>query len=449
MKVISLQRQDLKPYDRNAKLHPQAQIDKLAASIQAFGFNNPVLVDKRHEIIAGHGRVLAAKQLRLDTVPCVVLDHLSDEQKRAFMLADNRIAEQGGWDDDLLSMELSELKSVGVDLELTGFSDQEWQKLLPEKMTHSSAGDDVVPDLPDATATQCQRGDVWQLDDHRLMCGDSTAKQDMMTLVNSRLVDMVWTDPPYNVNYQGGTADKLSIVNDDMSSADFKQFLTDLFTVCHGVCKPGCPIYVAYADSENVAFRQSLTDAHWKLSQTLIWVKQHFKLSRQDYHWRHEPIIYGWKEGKTHAWYGGRKQTSIMDAQLVLDNLSHDDLLALAKSWQQVIASTVIKAKKPNVSVDHPTMKPVALILNMLVNSSQAHDLILDPCAGSGSTLIAAEKSHRTGCMMEIDPRYCDVIIRRWQDFTGGQAVHADTGALFNKTPDRRSPDAWQLSLTY
>ncbi len=435
MKVISLERQALKPYDHNAKLHPQDQVNQIAASIQRFGFNNPVLVDSNHEIIAGHGRVMAARQLNLDTVPCVVLDHLSDEQKRAYRLADNRIAESGGWDDDLLSLELSDLKAVGADLELTGFTDQDWQRLLPEKLAGSQAGDDQVPELPGKAATRCRYGDVWCLDNHRLMCGDSTRKADLGRLVLDRRADMIWTDPPYNVNYRGGTADRLSIANDHMHSDDFRQFLTALFGQCHHFARPGCPIYVAYADSENIAFRESLASTGWKLSQTLVWVKQHFKLSRQDYHWRHEPIIYGWKDGRTHPWYGGRKQSSVMDAHLVLENMSHEELLKLAKSWQQVMAATVIRAKKPVASEEHPTIKPVALVLNMLVNSSQPGNLVLDPCGGSGSTLIAAEKSRRTACIMEIDPSYCDVIIRRWQTYTGRQAYHEDTGAAFDETP--------------
>lgn len=424
MKVITLRVKNLQPYDRNAKLHPKAQIDRLADSIQQFGFNNPVLIDSSNQIIAGHGRVLAAKQLKLKELPCVVLDHLTDEQKRAYMLADNRIAEQGGWDDDLLSLELNDLKAMGMDLTLTGFTDEDWQKLLPEKLDTSGPRDDQVPPLPEPENTVCKSGDIWLLGEHRLMCGDSTNSDDMKRLTNGHPVDLVWTDPPYNVNYQGSTEERLTIANDNLDSEAFLVFMANLFANCQMVARPGCPIYVAYADSESDAFRTGLVKGGWKLSQTLIWVKQHFKLSRQDYHWRHEPIIYGWKPGKPHPWYGGRKQSTVMDEHLVLDNMPHDELLKLAKSWQQVINGSVIKCKKSVASHEHPTMKPVALVLTMLLNSSKAGDWVLDPCGGSGTTLIAAEKSHRRACLMEIDPRYCDVIIQRWQDYTGQKAIN-------------------------
>lgn len=329
-------------------------------------------------------------------------------------------------------MELSELKAMDFDIEITGFDDQHWQKMLPEKMTRSTDQDDDVPDLPADGQAQSHAGDVWLLGNHRVMCGDSTRQQDTKTLAGDNAVDCIWTDPPYNVNYEGGTEQKMTIRNDHMAAGSFRQFLSSIFANCYEVARTGCPIYVAYADSENVAFRESLTEAGWKLSQTLIWAKHHFKLSRQDYHWQHEPIIYGWKEGSEHAWYGGRTQTTIMDANLVLDDMSHEALLKLAKSWQYVIASTVIKEKKPNTSKEHPTMKPVSLIMRMLTHSSQPGDRVLDPCGGSGSTLIACEKLKRHALLMEIDPTYCDVIFRRWQTFTGKDAVHERTGQTFN-----------------
>lgn len=329
-------------------------------------------------------------------------------------------------------LELTELKAVDFDTEITGFDDQHWQEMLPEKMTRSTCQDDEVPDVPNDKDIQSKTGDVWLLDNHRLMCADSTHQQDIKKLTAENPVDCIWTDPPYNVNYQGGTEEKMTIKNDHMEAGSFRQFLTMIFSNCFVVARTGCPIYVAYADSENVAFREALTDTGWKLSQTLIWMKQHFKLSRQDYHWQHEPIIYGWKEGSEHSWYGGRTQTTIMDANLVLDDMSHEALLKLAKSWQYVIASTVIKEKKPNTSKEHPTMKPVSLIMRMLINSSQPGDRVLDPCGGSGSTLIACEKLKRHALLMEIDPKYCDVIIRRWQNFTGKDAVHEITGQTFN-----------------
>ncbi|PJE80679.1 DNA adenine methyltransferase YhdJ [invertebrate metagenome] len=431
MEITTVSLKSLLPYDRNAKLHPKAQVDQIAESIRRFGFNNPVLVDGDHTIIAGHGRVMAARHLGLDEIPVVVLSHLSDDEKRAYMLADNRIAEAGGWDSDLLSMELSDLKAIGMDLKVTGFTDHDWQGLLPEKLPSGERSDDHVPPLPAPGKTVSQPGDLWLMDGNRLLCGDSTKADDMTRLMNGQMADMVWTDPPYNVNYHGGTEGHLAIANDDMPEGEFLDFLLQVFRQVHTCSAAGCPLYVAYSDAESIPFRTALIQSGWKLSQTLVWAKHHFKLSRQDYQWQHEPVIYGWKEGAGHPWYGDRKQTSIMDANLVLDDMSHDELLKLAKAWQQVIATTVIRAKKPVASTDHPTMKPVALVLSMMMNSSRQGDLVLDPCGGSGTTLIAAQKTHRRSCLMEIDPVYCDVIVRRWQEFTGGQALHESTGKPF------------------
>ena len=401
MKTKDLDISNLKACPRNAKRHDQEQVQQIARSIEVFGFNNPVLIDSSGEIIAGHGRFEAAQLLQLKQVPCVVLDHLNDEQKRAFRIADNRLSEQGGgWDEDLLMLELSDLREMNLDVELTGFTEEDWQKMMPDDVSESDADDDA-PDLASEQPACCQTGDLWILGKNRLLCGDSTSKDQINSLVGADPVDMVWTDPPYNVNYQGGTKEKLTIKNDNIDDAAFYQFLRDLFNHCHAVVKAGAPIYVAYADGQSVAFRQAFVDSGWKLSQTLIWVKSQIILSRQDYHWQHEPILYGWKEGESHSWYGGRTQ------------------------------STLLRANKPLKNKDHPTMKPVALIMRMLTHSSQPGDRVLDPCGGSGSTLIACEKLKRHALLMEIDPKYCDVIIRRWQTFTGKDAVHETTGQTF------------------
>lgn len=402
MKIKDLDISKLKAYAHNAKRHDQEQVQQIARSIEAFGFNNPVLVDSDGEIIAGHGRFEAAQLLQLATVPCIVLDHLNDEHKRAFRIADNRLSEQGGgWDEDLLMLELSDLREMNLDVELTGFTEDEWQKMIPDDAIESDADDDV-PDLKPKHPACCRPGDLWQLGNHRLLCGDCTSQKQVNSLVGTDLVDMIWTDPPYNVNYQGATKDHLTIKNDNMDDAAFYQFLRALFGNCHDVVKPGSPIYVAYAFGQSVAFHQAFVDSDWKLSQTLVWGKNQISLSRQDYHWQHEPILYGWKKGESHSWYGGRTQ------------------------------STLLRANKPLKSKKHPTMKPVALIMRMLQNSSQAGDRVLDPCGGSGSTLIACEKLKRHALLMEIDPKYCDVIIRRWQTFTGKDVVHETTGQTFN-----------------
>ena len=430
MKVIKVNPSELRQYEQNARKHPDAQIQNLSRSIKTFGFNNPVLIDDKKEIIAGHGRAQAAIEAGLDEIPCIVLSHLSQEQKRAYMLADNKISDQGGWDDDLLCLELSELKSIGVDLDITGFGDKEWKSLLPEKTVAPDASDDDIPPVKETCISE--PGDIWLLDNHRVMCGDSTNTDHMNQLVDGHPVDMVWTDPPYNVDYTASDGKKIK--NDKMTEDQFRRFLSGLFTSCYRVAHPGCPIYVAYSDSTAVEFRQSFIQAGWYLSQTLIWVKSHFKMSRADYHNKHEPILYGWKEGKPHSWYGGRKHTTVMDANIHLDTMSHEDLLELARSWQYIISSSVIKARKPVKSTEHPTMKPVFLILQMMTNSSVPGSRVLDPCGGSGSTLIAAEKINRTALLMEIDRRYCDVIVNRWQTYTGREAIHSIRKTTFNES---------------
>lgn len=414
----------------NPKHHPEQQIDTLVQSIKAFGFNNPVLVTEQKEIIAGHGRVRAARRLRMKTVPCVVLSHLDEKHKRAYCIADNRISEQGGWDDDLLTLELNELQALSFDLELTGFTDDDWRRLIPESPEKGKVEDDYVPPLPEGDPVCCP-GDVWKLGAHRLFCGDATRRESYQELLGSKKVSMVWVDPPYNVNYQGATSKRMTLRNDHLDNTDFRRFLNSLFHGCHQVSAAGAPIYVAYADAEAVNFRQALEECGWKLSQTLVWVKHQFILSRQDYHWQHEPILYGWKEGDAHLWYGDKTHSTVLESEPDLETMSRDELLRLCLSWRHSMGLSVIPSRKPQANTDHPTMKPVYLVMRMLVNSSQQGDVILDPCAGSGTTLISCEKLQRTAFLMEIDPRYCDVILSRWQSFTGKNPVHASTGEPF------------------
>ncbi|MCF1432209.1 MAG: site-specific DNA-methyltransferase [Shewanella sp.] len=400
----------LKACPRNAKKHDALQVQQIARSIEVFGFNNPVLIDSEGEIIAGHGRFEAAQLLRLDKVPCVVLDHLNDEQKRAFRIADNRLCENGGgWDDELLILELSDLRELAMDVELTGFTADDWQKMVPDDISETDAdADDDAPDLEPEQPACSQPGDIWLLDNHRLMCGDSTIEEQVSALVGTDPVDMVWTDPPYNVDYDGGctkkskTRSSSKIDNDHLKHDEFCLFLKKLFLSCYQVVKCGGSFYCAHSSTYADAFISEFKSSGFKLSQVLVWTKNQIVLSRQDYLWQHEPILYGWKEGETHCWYGGRTQ------------------------------STLLRANKPLKSKEHPTMKPVSLIMRMLTNPSLAGDRVLDPCGGSGSTLIACEKLKRQALLMEIDPKYCDVIIRRWQTFTGMDAVHESTGQTFN-----------------
>lgn len=317
-----------------------------------------------------------------------------------------------------------------MDLELTGFSEDDCLKRMPESPKPGRVDDDCVP-APPKDEPVCCPGDLWLLGEHRLLCGDATKRDPLSGLMAGRQADLVWVDPPYNVDYQGATDKKLTLRNDRLSDTAFRQFLEQLFRGCHQVSKAGAPIYVCYADSEAINVRSALQATGWKLSQTLIWLKHHFTLSRQDYHWQHEPILYGWKDDGAHPWYGGATPSTLLKDEPPLDDMSRKELLTLCRAWRQTLALSVLPARKPMVNAEHPTMKPVYLVMRMIMNSSQRGDTVLDPCGGSGSTLIACEKLQRHACLVEIDPRYCDVILQRWQAFTGSSAVHADTQQPF------------------
>jgi len=382
------------PYARNARTHTEAQVAQIVASIREFGWTNPILVDGQSGVIAGHGRLLAARVLALPQVPCIELSHLTDAQRRAYILADNRLALNAGWDEELLALELAELQALEVNLELLGFANCEIDTLLASLQDQSGllpdADPDEVPDLPAEPITT--PGEMIILGHHRLLCGDATRPEDLARLMAGARADMVWTDPPYNVAYEGKTVEALTIQNDSMDNASFRAFLLAFYRAALSVTKPGGPIYVAHADSEGVNFRATMLEAGWLLKQCLIWVKQAFVLGRQDYHWQHEPILYGWAPGAAHVWEGDRSQ------------------------------STILTFDRPQRSTEHPTMKPVDLVAYCLENSSRPGDVILDPFAGSGTTLIAAEKAGRIARLVELDPRYCDVIVARWEQMTGKQA---------------------------
>lgn len=387
------------PYARNSRTHSDEQVAQIASSIKEFGFTNPVLIDGGGGIIAGHGRVLAARKLGLTDVPCIRLDHLTDAQKRAYVIADNRLALNSGWDTEMLKVEFADLQELGFDLELTGFDLDEIKELLAPVGTEGLTDPDDAPPLPEHPRTV--PGDIWLMGKHRLLCGDSTSVSDLEKLTEGQLVDMWLTDPPYNVAYEGGTKDKLKIKNDEMGDEQFRQFLRDAYTAADMVMKPGAVFYIWHADSEGYNFRGAAQDAGWKVRQCLIWKKSSMVMGRQDYHWKHEPCLYGWKEGASHLWAADRKQT------------------------------TILEFEKPSRNGEHPTMKPVALFEYQLLNNTKGGDQVLDSFGGSGTTLIAAEKNGRVARLMELDPKYCDVIVKRWQDFTGKIATHAETGEPF------------------
>jgi len=390
---------DLIPYARNSRTHSDEQITKIASSIKEFGFLNPVIVDGDNGIIAGHGRIMAAKKLGLKEVPTIEASHLTEAQKKAYIIADNRLALDAGWDDEMLRIEFQELEELGFDLELTGFNPDELAKLLEDEPADGLTDEDEVPEVPDEPVSKL--GDVWLLGNHRLMCGDSTSIDAVEKLCNGRQVDMWLTDPPYNVAYEGSNG--LKIKNDDMLDSDFRQFLVDCYSTAHVVMKPGAVFYIWHADVEGYNFRGAAIDVGLKVRQCLIWKKNALVMGRQDYHWIHEPCLYGWKEGSSHLWASDRKQ------------------------------KTVIDFNKPAKNDVHPTMKPVELFEYCMLNNTKGGDIVLDSFGGSGTTVIAAEKNGRVGYLMEFDPKYCDVIIKRWQDFTGNQAALESTGQTYNE----------------
>lgn len=409
---------ELIPYVNNPRNNENA-VDVVAGSIKEFGFKNPIIVDRNNVIIAGHTRLLAARKLGLDQVPVIRAEDLTEKQVKAFRIADNKTAELSEWDDELLAMELEGLEDM-----FTGFSDGEIDALLNQDGPADVVEDDfevVLPEEPKA-----KPGDIYQLGKHRLMCGDSTKLEDVQKLMGGEMADMVFTDPPYNVDYTGGTKDSLKIQNDNMDDSTFYNFLYDAFSCMLEVTKPGGGIYICH--SEDINFRPAMVNSGWLLKQCIIWVKNSLVLSRQDYHWRHEPILYGWKPGAAHKWYGGRKQdTVIEDSKFVTIteagdgfNIHIDDgvdtVVFKVPSYEIEYAAddfgtTVWRVDRPSRNAEHPTMKPIELVARAIRNSSKKGNIVLDTFGGSGSTLIACEQLDRACYTMELDPVYVDVIM--------------------------------------
>ena len=377
----------LVPYARNARTHSKEQILQLRASLREFGFVNPVIVDKDLTIIAGHGRVLAAKEEGITEVPCVFAEHLTEAQKRAYIIADNRLAMNAGWDAEMLSVELSELQGVDFDISLLGFDDAELNKLLSGIEDVKDDDFDVEAELAKPAITK--PGDLWLLGQHRLVCGDSTKPETFELLMDGKQANLTVTDPPYNVNYEGSAG---KIKNDNMADEKFYQFLLDAFTLTEKAMAKDASIYVFHADTEGLNFRRAFNDAGFYQSGTCIWKKQSLVLGRSPYQWQHEPILFGWKKSGRHAWYSDRKQ------------------------------STIWEFDRPKKNADHPTMKPVPLVAYPILNSSMSGCIVLDPFGGSGSTLIACEQTDRICYTIELDEKFCDVIVKRYIEHTGSEA---------------------------
>ena len=387
MKMVSTSK--LIPYVNNARTHSQEQVNKLRGSLREFGFINPVIIDSDFNVIAGHGRLMAAKEEGIEEVPCVLVDYLTEAQKKAYILADNRYAQDAGWDEELLRLEIEALEGMDFDVSLTGFDDQEIADLFADGESTGAEDDDF--DLSDALekAAFVERGDVWVVGRHRLMCGDATSPEDVATLMDGKKANLIITDPPYNVAFE--SSDGLSIKNDKMENDKFYEFLLAAFKNMAEHLEKGGSAYVFHADTEGLNFRKAFMDAGFHLSGCCIWVKNSLVLGRSDYQWQHEPVLYGFLQNGKHYWSknAGRSQT------------------------------TVWNFDKPKKNKNHPTSKPLDLLAYPIGNSSQENAIVIDTFGGSGSTLMTCEQTNRVCHTMELDEKYASVILRRYVEDTG------------------------------
>jgi len=385
------------PYARNSRTHSDEQVGQIAASIREWGWTTPVLVDEEGTIIAGHGRVMAAHRLGIDEVPCVVATGWTDAQKRAYVIADNKLASNAGWDDEMLKVELGELQALDFDLGLTGFGEEELAGLLEER-TDGLTDPDDVPDVPGEPRTK--PGDLWLLDEHRVLCGDSTSKDDVALLMDGKAADMVLTDPPYGVSYVGKTKDALKVENDALDESELAILIRDAFGHAESACRGGAYWYATVPPGPLLILFADDLKRRGILRQIMVWAKDAMVLGHSEYHYQHELILFGWMAGERHK-NSDRTRTTL---------------------WRY---------DRPKANREHPTMKPVDLWKQAVTDGSRAGEVVYDPFLGSGTTLIAAEQLGRTCYGMEISPAYCDVIVRRWQDFTGKDATLASSGEKF------------------
>ena len=376
----------LVPYVNNARTHSAEQVTKLRSSLREFGFINPVIIDRNYGIIVGHGRVMAAKEEGIVEVPCVFVDYLTEAQKKAYILADNRMALDAGWDEELLRIEIEALQGADFDVFLTGFGEDEIADLFASE-DRSAKDDDFDLSAALEKAAFVERGDLWTVGRHRLMCGDATNAEDVAKLMEGKKANLIVTDPPYGVSFK--SSDGLTIQNDSMKNEEFYTFLLSAFQGMAEHLENGGSAYVFHADTEGLNFRKAFIDAGFHLAGVCIWVKNSLVLGRSDYQWQHEPVLFGWKKGGKHSWYSDRRQTTI---------------------WNY---------DKPKRNKNHPTSKPLDLLGYPICNSSQENAIVLDTFGGSGSTLMACEQLNRICCMMELDEKYASVILRRYVEDTG------------------------------
>ena len=411
LKIEHVSVDELIPYAKNARTHSETQVAQIAASMTEFGFVNPILLGEDNIIIAGHGRLMAAKLLGMKNVPTIRLNHLNEAQRRALVIADNKIAENAGWDESLLREELSALEDLDFNIDLLGFNAEELDNLFLDDANASGGltDEDAAPEAPENPVSV--PGDIWICGDHKVLCGDSTMYDAYEKLMGEELADMVFTDPPYNVNYANSAKDKMRGTNrpikNDNLGAEFGSFLYDVCTNLMMVCKGA--MYICMSSSELHTLQSSFTNAGGKWSTFIIWAKNTFTLGRADYQRQYEPILYGWKDGHEHFWCGARDQSDV---------------------WF---------VNKPVKNDLHPTMKPVELVERAIHNSSKTKDIVLDAFGGSGSTMIACEKTGRRARLIELDPKYVDVIVKRWEDFTGKKATLAKSDQSFEVLAEERA----------
>ena len=377
----------LVPYVNNARTHSPEQVMKLRSSLREFGFINPIIIDRDYGIIAGHGRLLAAKEEGITEVPCVFVDYLTEAQKKAYILADNRMAMDAGWDEELLRVEIEALQGEAFDVSLTGFDEKELADLFKDGNDSDAEEDDYDLSAALEKAAFVKRGDIWTVGRHRLMCGDATSAEDVAALMDGRKANLILTDPPYGVSFKSSSG--LTIQNDSMKDEEFYHFLLDSFKNMADHLEKGGAAYVFHADTEGLNFRRAFIDAGFHLAGCCIWVKDSLVLGRSDYQWQHEPVLYGFMQNGKHPWYSDRKQTTI---------------------WNFA---------KPKRNANHPTSKPLDLLGYPIGNSTQENAIVIDTFGGSGSTLMACEQMNRTCCTMELDEKYASVILRRYVDDTG------------------------------
>lgn len=408
------------PYENNPRNNDEA-VEPVANSISEFGFKVPIVATPDGEIINGHTRWKAAKKLKLKTVPVIIADDLTEEQVRAFRLADNKVAEIAQWDIELL---LSEIESVdNLDMTLFGFTDSDYTlDDFEDEETGTDISEDEIESEGDSVSS-VEYGDIYQLGRHRLMCGDSTSAGDMKELVNGEKIDLYVTDPPYNVAYEGKTEEAMTIQNDSMDDASFRKFLRDAFEVADQHLKPGGAFYIWHADSEGLNFRAAVKETGWLLKQNLVWVKNSIVLGRQDYQWKHEPCLYGWKDGASHYFIDNRSLATVIEEdEENLKEMTKGELISYIKTMQENSPTSIFYEDKPVRSDIHPTMKPLKLIARCVLNSSKKGERVLDSFNGGGSTLMVCEKTERIYYGMELDPVYVERTIKRWEEETGLKA---------------------------